>query len=111
MIRFYEKTYGRYFTDSENEWRQLDKLRKLEIEGMREIRRLIKEWDEKEREQQFDPQLVNQNSTLDNKEELIERMEFHKHLDKKVLPKRYFEGKSNDFIRSDFVKPNHDKSD
>jgi hypothetical protein len=37
-------------------------------------------------------------------------MEFHKNLEKEVLPKRYFEGKSNDFIRSDFVKPNHVKS-
>jgi hypothetical protein len=31
-------------------------------------------------------------------------------LENKVLPKRYFEGKGNDFIRFDFVKPNYDKS-
>jgi hypothetical protein len=76
MIKYYEKTYGRYFTDSEKEWRQVDKLRNLELEGTREIRRLIKEQKEKDREQRsmkiIDPRLVNQNSLLSNNEELIE---------------------------------------
>jgi hypothetical protein len=34
-------------------------------------------------------------------------MEFHNNL---KLPKCCFENKRDDFIRSDFVKPNHDKS-
>jgi hypothetical protein len=37
-------------------------------------------------------------------------MEFHKNIEEN-LPKRYFEGKGNDFIRYYFVKPNYDKSD
>jgi hypothetical protein len=28
IINCYEKTYGRYFTDSVNEWRELDRLNK-----------------------------------------------------------------------------------
>jgi hypothetical protein len=107
MLKCYEKTYGRYFTDSGNEWKQLDKVRKLEIDSQREIRRLIKEWDEKEREQRsmkiIDPRLVNQNSLLSNNEEFIQQTEFHNNLKDEVLPKRYFENKSDDFIRSDLL--------
>jgi hypothetical protein len=28
MIKCYEKSYARYFTDSENKWREIDKLKK-----------------------------------------------------------------------------------
>jgi hypothetical protein len=66
MIKLSEKSYGRYFTDSENECRQLDKVRRIELEGTREIPRLIKEQKDKDRKQRsikiIDPQLVNQNS-------------------------------------------------
>jgi hypothetical protein len=44
-----------------------------------------------------DPWLLNQNSLLRNKKELIERIEFHTKIEKS-LAKCYFEGKGNDFI-------------
>jgi hypothetical protein len=100
MLRCYEKTYCRNFIDSEKKWREIDKLRKLQIEQNREQQSM----------KIVDPRLVNQNSLLGNNEELIKRMEFRKKIEES-LPKRYFEGKSNDFIRSDFVKPNYDKLD
>jgi hypothetical protein len=85
MLRCCEKTYGRYFIDSERKWREIDRLKKLEIEQNREIDRLMREQKEESREQQsmkiVDPQLVNQNSLLGNNEELIERIEFHKKIE------------------------------
>jgi hypothetical protein len=72
MIKFYEKSYGRYITDSENEWTQADKKRQFMLDSQRETRRLIKEQKDKDREQQSmkitDPHLVNHNSLLSNKE-------------------------------------------
>jgi hypothetical protein len=41
---------------------------------------------------------------------LIQRIDFHNNLKNKELPKRFFENKSNDYNRTDFVKPNYDKS-
>jgi hypothetical protein len=32
MIRCYEKSYGRYFIDSADEWREQNKARKLQID-------------------------------------------------------------------------------
>jgi hypothetical protein len=62
MINCYEKSYGRDFIDSANEWRELE--------------RLTKEQNEQNREEQLmkivNPQLVNQKSLLSNNEGLIE---------------------------------------
>jgi hypothetical protein len=33
MLKCYDKTYGKYLTDSGNECKQLDKVRKLEIDS------------------------------------------------------------------------------
>jgi hypothetical protein len=97
MVKCYEKSYGRYFINSADEWRELDKLRKIEIDSQKEIRKLIKEQKDKNRKQK-------------DKEELIQRIDFHNNLKEKELPKRFFENKSSDYIRSDFVRPNNDKS-
>jgi hypothetical protein len=97
MIKCYEKSYGRYFIDSAEEWRNQDKLRKLQIESDKEMQKVIKEQKEKDRKQK-------------EKEELIQKTDFHNNLKEKELPKRFFENKSTDYSRTDFIRPNHDKS-
>jgi hypothetical protein len=97
MISCYEKSYGRYFIDSADEWRKQDKVRKLQIESNKEIQKVIKEQKEKDRKQK-------------EKEELIQKTDFHNNLKEKELPKRFFENKSTDYNRTDFIRPNHDKS-
>jgi hypothetical protein len=41
MLKCYEKTYGRYFIDSEKKWKEIDKLRKEQKEENREEQSMI----------------------------------------------------------------------
>jgi hypothetical protein len=58
ILKCYEKTYGKFFTDSGNEWRELDKARKLQIDSEKEIRKLIKVQKDENRKQKDKEELI-----------------------------------------------------
>jgi hypothetical protein len=58
MIRCYEKSYGRYFIDIADEWGELDKVRKLQIDSDKEIRKLIKVQKDENRKQKDKEELI-----------------------------------------------------